>query len=588
MGPRGVQDPRRRGPALLLALLALALPATARPSAAAPGSELSEAQLLEIARRAPPAPEPPLDGGVHLDDETAHHAAAALTAYGRALGVSAPLDPPAGEPVWWPIAAAGLAPADIAATRPVAVYDTMQPPWNAVAKLLVRFIVDGKPHFYACSGALVGPFHLLTAAHCVFSFDPNGDGSLDDAAWADDVWVWPAQTDLLEPLGVPERPFGESRAVLNRAYEGWTVAHDITWDIALLTLNRPAAGAAGWMDLEADHPVAGLSFSGYPVEEPYVPPETLVQYGGSGAADVAGYGDRQVQLTIFSYGGHSGGPVWRDDPGGNAKLQGVLSVSDRRGYAAATLVTAANSADFATWMSDDYERRMPVSRPDLCEYMLAPAAKGLLARSARQRDAVGVTFNVFNSGAADSGRIAVDFYLSTNPSIGAKDVFVDRRTLDSLLAGAFLVATTDLTIPSTAPAGEYYLGWLMRASEAEYSTTNNAVVIGDQLLRVERALTPTRTPTDTRTPTPTETLAPTETSTASPLPTETATVKSLCLGDCGGDRRVTVDELVLMVTIGLGAVSVDDCPNGDADGDGLVGISEVIVSVRHALDGCAR
>ncbi|HSQ00019.1 MAG TPA: trypsin-like peptidase domain-containing protein [Candidatus Dormibacteraeota bacterium] len=591
MRPQGAECAARRHlAALLLALGALSLPATTPPSAAQVAPELSEPQLLEIARHAPPAPEPPLDEpGVHLDDEVARRVASSVTAYGRALDLIAPADDPRGLPpaeISLPArraarAGGGSAPAEVESTMPTPVYDTLQPPWNAVAKLLMRFRVDGKSHFYSCSGVLIGPFHVATAGHCIFNWDPNGDGRMDDAAWADDVWVWQAQTDTLAPFGVPERPFGESRSVLNRAYEGWTVGRDVGWDIALLTLNRRTVDAAGWMGLDVDNPVASLGFSGYPVEEPYVPPSTVVQYGGSGPDNVARYGDRQVMLNVYTYGGHSGGPVWRSDDTGNGYwLQGIMSVSDRRGYAVATLVTDANTEDFITWMSSDYAERAPIPRPDLCEYVLAPAAKALLADSVRQGETVGVTFNVFNSGAAESGPIAIDFYLSTNTLMADRDFFVTRRVLDSLSANAFLVATTDLTIPATVPVGNYYLGWLMRAMDTEYSTANNSAVIGDQMLRVERAFTPT----PTATPTP----QPTATSTASPEPTQTPTEMPACLGDCGGDRRVTVDELILMVTIGLGMVPVDSCPNGDADHDGQVAISEVIASVRHALDGCAR
>ena len=192
-----------------------------------------------------------------------------------------------------------------------------------------------------------------------------------------------------------------------------------------------------------------------------------------------------------------------------------------------------------------------------------------------------MTFNVYNSGAVDSGRIAVDFYLSGNTTVLESDVFVERRLLDSLPADAFTVATTELTIPRDAPVGMYYLGWMMRAEEMEYSTANNSALFGDHRLRVAVAPTPTATlpPTPTATASPEPTLTATE-----PMPTAPATFS--CLGDCRGDSRVTVDEVVLMVAIGLGTEQVDAGPIGDGDRDGQVAISEVISSVRHALEGC--
>ena len=584
-GPGGSRLGGRALSSFLLAVVAIGMLAPATRSQAQIEPELSEIELLEIAHHAPPAPEPAFDEpGGQIDDDVARRLASSPTRYGRGL------EPPgsaAGDR-----AAAATLPASAIdelvplaavseATMPGPVYDTMQSPWNMVAKLLVRFVVDGKPYYYGCSGVLIGPFHLATAAHCIFSWDPNGDGRKDDAAWADDVWVWPAQTDLLPPIGIPERPYGESRSVLNRTYEGWTQAGDITWDLALVTLNRRTSDLAGWMGLDVDDPVTSLNFSGYPVEQPYVPPETVLQYAGIGRDNVEQYGTKQVYLSIYSYGGQSGGPVWRsDDADGGYHLQAVLSVSDRRGSAAAALITAETSEDFLTWMASDDADRVPVPRPDLCEYVLTLDAKGLAAESVRQGDTVSVTFNVYNSGTADSGAIAVDFYLSVNTTVAPTDLFIDRRRLDNLGPDTFQITTTDLTIPRDAQVGTYYLGWMMRAEETEYSTANNSALIGDHRLRVEVASTPTATAS----PEPTLTATAPITQTA-PI-TRTAPAASACLGDCRGDLHVTVDEVVLLVSIGLGMESVDACPNGDADGDGQVTISEVIASVRHALDGC--
>jgi V8-like Glu-specific endopeptidase len=584
-GPARSRHGERALSSFLLAVVAIGMLAPSTRSHAQIEPEPSETELLEIARRAPPAPEPALDApGGQIDDDVARRLASSLTRYGRGLEPpgSAAGDPAASSPLLASVRELGFPRAAASeATAAVPVYDTMQPPWNMVAKLLVRFVVDGKPYYYGCSGVLIGPFHLATAAHCIFSWDPNGDGRKDDAAWADDVWVWPAQTDLLPPIGVPERPYGESRSVLNRTYEGWTQAGDITWDLALVTLNRRASDLAGWMGLDIDYPVTSLSFSGYPTEQPYVPPETVLQYAGIGHDNVEKYGAKQVYLRIYSYGGQSGGPVWRsDDADGGYHLQAVLSVSDRRGGAAAALITAASSEDFLTWMASDAADRVPVPRPDLCEYVLAPDAKGLAAESVRQGDTVSVTFNVYNSGTADSGRIAVDFYLSLNPTVATTDLFIDRRQLDNLGPDTFQIATTDLTIPRDAQIGTYYLGWLMRAEETEYSTANNSALIGDHRLRIEVAPTPTATAS----PEPTLTATAPITPTASITPT--APAASACLGDCRGDLRVTVDEIVLLVSIGLGMESVEVCPSGDANGDGRVTISEVIASVRHALDGC--
>ncbi|MFQ5668373.1 MAG: hypothetical protein ACE5I7_18350 [Candidatus Binatia bacterium] len=59
-----------------------------------------------------------------------------------------------------------------------------------------------------------------------------------------------------------------------------------------------------------------------------------------------------------------------------------------------------------------------------------------------------------------------------------------------------------------------------------------------------------------------------------------------CPGDCGGDRVVTVDELLRCVNIALGSSAVDDCPPCDDNQDGTVTIDELIREVNAALVGC--
>lgn len=85
----------------------------------------------------------------------------------------------------------------------------------------------------------------------------------------------------------------------------------------------------------------------------------------------------------------------------------------------------------------------------------------------------------------------------------------------------------------------------------------------------ERTETATRTPTDRRTPTITPTPDP-----------------SLCAGDCGNNREVTVDEVVIMLNIALGSTSLDDCRAGDSDGDGNILIGDLLRAVNRLLGSC--
>jgi YVTN family beta-propeller protein len=59
-----------------------------------------------------------------------------------------------------------------------------------------------------------------------------------------------------------------------------------------------------------------------------------------------------------------------------------------------------------------------------------------------------------------------------------------------------------------------------------------------------------------------------------------------CIGDCGEDGDVGVDELIVMVNVALGHDDVGSCLAGDADGDGNIAIDEIISAVSHALGSC--
>jgi ELWxxDGT repeat protein len=59
-----------------------------------------------------------------------------------------------------------------------------------------------------------------------------------------------------------------------------------------------------------------------------------------------------------------------------------------------------------------------------------------------------------------------------------------------------------------------------------------------------------------------------------------------CAGDCNGDFRVAIDELVRGVGIALGATPVGACASFDGNADGAVSIAELIGAVNAALAGC--
>jgi hypothetical protein len=57
------------------------------------------------------------------------------------------------------------------------------------------------------------------------------------------------------------------------------------------------------------------------------------------------------------------------------------------------------------------------------------------------------------------------------------------------------------------------------------------------------------------------------------------------MGDCGGDKKVSIDELTRSVGIVLGSMPINECPTLAAKKYSL-SVHDVVRAVHHALQGC--
>jgi hypothetical protein len=79
---------------------------------------------------------------------------------------------------------------------------------------------------------------------------------------------------------------------------------------------------------------------------------------------------------------------------------------------------------------------------------------------------------------------------------------------------------------------------------------------------------------------------------AVPMPTPTPTPTSgmpPCVGDCNGDGRVTVDEILTAINIALGNTPLSACPGADCSCAAqicVVGVDCILEAVDNALNGC--
>ena len=387
----------------------------------------------------------------------------------------------------------------ITPTPPEPEYNSYSFPRSSFSKMLMGF----SGYYYHCSATLVDRYFLFTAGHCIYNHDPNDDGNMSDAQWADEVWVFPGQT-VFEPLRV-DHPFGEAEWLELYAYSGWTDNANINYDQAFMRIDRPMGDWTGWMGYETNNPVGSLNFSGYPVETPYVPAGTHVQYRGFDSGNVSGYTQERIQMDAFVYGGHSGGPVWRyNSDNDNRRLQGMNSTSDREGYAEAARITNQVFNDLQSEIDEPHGQTL---RPDIA-HCTSPGCLGtkvLHDTQAEPGDSISFGFNVSNLGFESSSEILVDFYLvysfaahDFNYPPSSADVYLGSTTLSPLAPFTHVAPDISFTVPDTTAEGLRNVAWIAYQADPDvseyYSGTstacapycNNSAVIEGQTLAVER------------------------------------------------------------------------------------------------------
>lgn len=62
--------------------------------------------------------------------------------------------------------------------------------------------------------------------------------------------------------------------------------------------------------------------------------------------------------------------------------------------------------------------------------------------------------------------------------------------------------------------------------------------------------------------------------------------RAQCVGDCDGNSRVAVNELVLGTNIALDRAQLSQCPVFDADSNGRITVNELVLGVNNALREC--
>lgn len=200
------------------------------------------------------------------------------------------------------------------------VVNTTAYPFSTIAFLGIDFPggVSG-----TCSGTLIGPDLLITAAHCLY------DSSLGYAA---SVWVAPGLSGVTAP-------FGSQYAVNWGVPNGWVSSGTPDYDWGLVKLPNTTMGMTTswrWLGVFGDPTITAAS--NFP---------TVVGYPGDKSAGTMWWGSKssfasvtatQLSYTIDTFSGQSGSGIYLDSPSSPAYLHvvgvhaygGVTTNSGRR------------------------------------------------------------------------------------------------------------------------------------------------------------------------------------------------------------------------------------------------------------------
>jgi V8-like Glu-specific endopeptidase len=332
-------------------------------------------------------------------------------------------------------------------------------PWRVVGKAYIRFPNDSS---WGGSGALIDPFHVLTAGHVVHDTAEGG---------------WATEIEFVPGMDGNSAPFSSAWDVNVRAPAGWVDSQDQDYDWGLITLDRSVGTWIGWFGYTYEaldyYPQKTFNLAGYPAELD----QGLGLYWAANVATRAT--DNVLYHVIDSTGGQSGGPIWRYVEATDESH--VMAVHTYGGATenSGTRINASRFDNLNTWRSQDTP---PTDYAELIDDGMNYA--GFNPPSVSSGAHFEVHADVRNVGTAIAANFDVTFYASVDTTISAQDYPIGAVHVAHLQPFSYVTCTWTGSFPGSIPLGNYYVGWVIDSgsSVTEISETNNTAYLPTQLI----------------------------------------------------------------------------------------------------------
>ncbi|MBN3926428.1 trypsin-like serine protease [Nostoc sp. NMS4] len=357
------------------------------------------------------------------------------------------------------------------------VSNTTTFPFSAVGKIRIHWkgadgvintaddiIVNG-------SGAMIDPYHFLTAGHCVYDTRYGG--------WADQIEVMlGSRGNIIAGTNRADYEYySEAKSVYTRSLEGWTQgdqtkSETFQYDLGLVTLDRNIGNFTGWFNYGYDDNLSSgtlMNVTGYPSDK--------FDANSDGKSDnydmwtQSGKITSTTELSLRSneldiIPGNSGGPLWLYKSDTNKPtIYGVASnettTNNNPLYNEFTRITSTRYNQIQNWIGQDTTARQPTDKADLVDsdVWFNTTRGSFNNNNIKQGDNFSITVYPRNNGTAATGTFSVSFYASTDAditnSIGSLYLIgnINVSSINPFNSGT---ATWNGAFPNI-PVGNYYV-----------------------------------------------------------------------------------------------------------------------------------